>query len=155
MLIELVRIEPERWERGIGKMRHRPAIGNRIGCGDECQRRNDHLITRAHADEEQREMQGGCTIDHRDRMLRARQGRKIALEPVNVNAGRRHPAGVDAILYIIPFPACKFRLVQRHGSIRRAQHRLHGCKHRVWQKCVNDDCLKRVRHSLDGNGNPF
>ena len=43
-------------------------------------------------------MQGGCTIDHRDRMLRARQRRKIALEPVNVNAGRRHPTGFDAIL---------------------------------------------------------
>ena len=36
MPIELVRIEPERGERGVGKMRQGPAIGHRVGSGDEC-----------------------------------------------------------------------------------------------------------------------
>ena len=90
---------------------HRPRAGvaDRVGGRDEGERRDQHLVVRLDAGDEQRDVQRRGAVDGGHREARRRRARPAPLEPVDVRADRRDPAGVEAFLDVAPLVPADLR----------------------------------------------
>ena len=78
----------------VDEDRHRAALADRVGRGDEGVADRDHLVARADADGQQREMQRRGAVGHGAGVRRADHGGELRLEGRDLRA-LRQPAGED------------------------------------------------------------
>ena len=123
--VELGGVDAERDGLRVDEVRHRVRVRHRVGGGDEGQRRHQHLVAGLHAGEQQADVQRRGAVRRRDGVRGAGDGGEVALEAIDERADRRDPAGVEALLDVLPFAAGELGLVQRDRAGRGADDAAH------------------------------
>ena len=116
-------VEAEGVAGAVGEMGRGTAVTHGIGGGDEGEGRDDDLIARQDAGQQQGDMEGGGAIDHGDGVARAGIGGQVRLEAIDILADGGDEGRGDAVLDITGFVADEARFVQldRAGANGLAQ----------------------------------
>ncbi len=119
-------IEPQRLPGRIDEMRHGARMADGIRCRDEGDRRQDHLVIRLDAFQQERGMQRRRAVDDGDGMADAGRGGNHLLELPDIFAGRRYPAGIDAIEHQLPLARAEPGFVQFDRTRRGSEYGVDG-----------------------------
>ncbi len=82
----------------------RTAITHRVGRRDKRERGHQHLVIGPHARQKQGHMQGGGSVDHRDRVPGSGENLHLPLETINERPDRGNKGRVDALEQILALP---------------------------------------------------
>jgi hypothetical protein len=77
----------------IDERRPGPKVADRVGRGDERERRHYDLVARLHARKEQCGVQRRCATAGSNRVFHAKRRGKLPLEELDDRAGSRDPSG--------------------------------------------------------------
>ena len=108
-LARLVRAQVPCFMVAVHKNRRGVLVHNRVGRCRESERRADHFVARAHAQQDQCQVDGRRARTQRRRMTNARELAQVAFKPVHVRPERGNPVFVESNLDIFGFGAAHVR----------------------------------------------
>ena len=115
---------------GVDEDGPRIRVPDGIGRRDERQCRAEHFVIRLDAADFQCNVQGRRAVDRGDGVLRSHPFGDHLFKPIDVSPDRANPAGVDAILNVLPLVARDLRHAERDHFGGHGAARFRRCRHR-------------------------